>query len=96
MNYRTIIDRLDSDEWSIPEKFLSEHEEFLQALVDKVEEQCNIDLVSGCSKEQLKLQKECYRERKVRNGNATAYGEAHNDEIREGVIDHLIALLNYR
>jgi hypothetical protein len=46
MNYRTIIDKLDPDEWSIPEKFLSANEEFLQALVDKVEEQCNIDLVS--------------------------------------------------
>ncbi len=46
MNYRTIIDKLDTEEWMIPEKFLSEHEEFLQALVDKVEEQCNIDLVS--------------------------------------------------
>jgi len=45
MNYRAIIDKLDTDEWAIPEKFLSEHEEFLQALVDKVEEQCNIDLV---------------------------------------------------
>lgn len=56
----------------------------------------NIDLVSGISLEQLKLQKECYRERKERNGKATAYGEAHNDEIREGVIDHLIALINYR
>ncbi len=49
MNYRTIIDKLDTEEWMIPEKFLSEHEEFLQALVDKVEEQCNIDLVIGCT-----------------------------------------------
>ena len=32
MNYRAIIDKLDTDEWAIPEKFLSEHEEFLQAL----------------------------------------------------------------
>jgi hypothetical protein len=62
----------------------------------KNDKQCNIDLVSGISLEQLKLQKECYRERKERNGKATAYGEAHMDEIREGVIDHLIALCNYR
>ncbi len=48
MNYRTVIDKLDTEEWMIPEKFLSEHEEFLQALVDKVEEQCNIDLVIKC------------------------------------------------
>ncbi len=52
--------------------------------------------VSGISLQQLNLQKECYRERKERNGKATAYGEAHTDEIREGVIDHLIALCNYR
>tara|TARA_R110002167_G_scaffold355083_1_gene569287 strand:- start:359 stop:589 length:231 start_codon:yes stop_codon:yes gene_type:complete len=56
----------------------------------------HIGSVSGISLEQLKLQKECYRERKERNGKATAYGEAHTDEIREGVIDHLIALCNYR
>ena len=103
MNYRTIIDKLDTNEWAIPEKFLSEHEEFLQALVDKVEEQCNIDIVSkslptkedvsGISLEQLKLQKECYRERKERNGKATAYRDAYDDEIREIVIDHLIALI---
>lgn len=55
MNYRTIIDKLDTDEWAIPEKFLSEHEEFLQALVDKVEEQCNIDLVM-LSREQIAKQ----------------------------------------
>lgn len=60
------------------------------------QELCVLLGVSGISLEQLKLQKECYRERKVRNGNATAYGEAHSDEIREGVIDHLIALCNYR
>jgi len=55
MNYRTIIDKLDTEEWMIPEKFLSEHEEFLQALVDKVEEQCNIDLVM-LSREQIAKQ----------------------------------------
>ncbi len=55
MNYRTIIDKLDTEEWMIPEKFLSEHKEFLQALVDKVEEQCNIDLVSNrISDEEIK------------------------------------------
>jgi len=55
MNYRTIIDKLDTEEWMIPEKFLSEQEEFLQALVDKVEEQCNIDLVM-LSREQIAKQ----------------------------------------
>tara|TARA_R110000737_G_scaffold223945_1_gene238861 strand:- start:89 stop:217 length:129 start_codon:yes stop_codon:yes gene_type:complete len=39
MNYRTIIDKLNPEEWVIPEKFIIEHEEFLQALVDKVEEE---------------------------------------------------------
>ena len=59
-------------------------------------ELCVLLGVSGISLEQLKLQKEVYRERKESNGKATAYGEAHTDEIREGVIDHLIALCNYR
>jgi hypothetical protein len=38
INYRNIIDELNPDEWMIPEKFLTEHEEFLQTLVNKVEE----------------------------------------------------------
>jgi hypothetical protein len=37
-NYRSIIAELDTDEWMIPENFLSMHEEFLQAIVNKVEE----------------------------------------------------------
>ena len=41
MNYRTIVDKLDKNEWVLPEKFFIEHEEFLQALVDKTIEVIN-------------------------------------------------------
>jgi len=55
-----------------------------------------LDLVSGISLEELKNLKEVYKERKERSGKATSYREAHDEQIREGVIDHLIALINYR
>lgn len=63
---------------------------------DLAKELCVLLGVSSISLEQLKLQKECYKEGKERNGKSTAYGEAYTDQIREGVIDHLIALCNYR
>ena len=77
-------------------KVAKNHTENEETAMQLTNELCVLLGVGGISLEQLKLQKECYRERKVRNGNATAYGEAHSDEIREGVIDHLIALCNYR
>ena len=72
------------------------HTENEETAMQLTNELCVLLGVSGISLEQLKLQKEVYRERKESNGKATAYGEAHTDEIREGVIDHLIALCNYR
>ena len=43
INYRSIIDELDSDEWMIPENYLNTHEEFLQEIVNKVEEKVRED-----------------------------------------------------
>ena len=39
MDYRTVISKLDQELWYIPESFLSEHGEFLQAIVDRVKEE---------------------------------------------------------
>lgn len=69
---------------------------FKDDMNDTYDKNAVLHLVSGISLEELKSLKEVYKERKERSGNATSYKEAHEDQIREGVIDHLIALINYR
>tara|TARA_R110001599_G_C12220638_1_gene657290 strand:- start:404 stop:646 length:243 start_codon:yes stop_codon:yes gene_type:complete len=69
---------------------------FKDDMNDTYDKNAVLHLVSGISIEELKRLKEVYKERKESNGKATAYKEAADDEIREGVIDHLLALINYR
>ena len=76
--------------------FLADSDKEMIAELNYVIDQLSLHLVSGISIEELKRLKEVYKERKESNGKATAYKEAADDEIREGVIDHLLALINYR
>lgn len=60
------------------------------------EELLNLFSVSGCSLDELKMLKDHYADRTDRQGKSKNYREAHEDDIRKGTVEHIIAIVNNR